>query len=70
MKYDVVKAFNTVNRRLAVSGEISSHEPIEPFTFEERVKSGFLQEHVDEVAKPAPQAPTSAALPQPLVTDK
>lgn len=44
MKYDVMKPFNTVNRRLAIGAEISTDDPIEPFTFEEREKSGFIKE--------------------------
>jgi hypothetical protein len=43
MQYDVVKPFNTVNRRLVPGSSISTDEPIEPFTFEERRENGFIK---------------------------
>lgn len=67
MQYDVVKPFNTVNRRLASGASIGDDEHIEPFTFEERVASGFLNVHVDgeefaQVAPPTNKLKGSAAL--------
>lgn len=53
MNYEVMKPFNTVTRRLGVGSEISTEEPIEPFTFEERLKSGFIKEPEPELVAAA-----------------
>lgn len=68
--YDVLKPFNTVNRRLVVGASIRDGEPIEPFTFEERAKSGFLKEHVDEAPKDEPHVMKPAAQPVPVARPK
>lgn len=76
--YDILKPFNTVNRRLKIGGDISSDDTIDPWpSFDERVNSGFLKPRDDlkvEQASitPAPPmnllggaatAPTSALAP-------
>lgn len=48
MQYNVVKPFNTVNRRLALGATIRDDEVIEPWTFDERRDSGFIKSHDDE----------------------
>lgn len=60
--FDVVKPFNTANRRLVAGASILEDEVIEPFSFDERVTNGFLKEKVEEKPK-APDAPASAPPP-------
>lgn len=68
IKYDVLKPFNTVNRRLKVGGDIAENEHIEPWSFDERVRSGFLKEQgaIQAAASnpsPAPATPAPGATP-------
>lgn len=55
--YEVLKPFNTVNRRLAVGATMSDTDDISPFSFDERVASEFLKEKSDE--QPVATTPTS-----------
>jgi len=56
--YEVIKPFNTQNRRLKVGAVINETLNISPFTFDDQVKRGFLKPVDGEST-----TPVSAVLP-------
>lgn len=56
-EFNVIKEFNTVNRRIKSGAVITDALDISPFTYEEREKRGFLKR------KNAPPVPAAAVVP-------
>ena len=67
MDYEVLKAFNSVNRRFApgpgLGGTIADTDDISPFTVEERVTSKFIKPkaQVEEAPQVVPTTKAKAA---------
>jgi hypothetical protein len=72
MDYEVLKPFNTVNRRLAPGagpgGTISDAEDFSPFTIEERVASEFIKPKSEVLAIAAPVESGIVEEPAPSLT--
>jgi hypothetical protein len=56
-EFEIAKPFNSVNRRFKIGAPINEADDITPFTFDERLSSGYIKPKATPSASAAPVVP-------------